>query len=98
MESTLTFPCEKLQQKIILLSVIGVKSLQEVVIGVRCHEDEILQAINDSRFNKLEEDVVAALVGLLVSHTGLLKQIDVNEATSQFAHVVEVDPDELAEP
>ena len=42
--------------------------------------------------------MVAALVGLLVSHTGLLKQIDVNEATSQLSHVVEVDPDELTEP
>ena len=42
--------------------------------------------------------MVAALVGLLVGHPRLLKQIDVNEATSQFAHVVEVDPDELTEP
>ena len=42
--------------------------------------------------------MVATLVGLLVSHTGLLEQIDVNEATSQFSHVVEVDPDELTEP
>ena len=42
--------------------------------------------------------MVAALVGLLVSHTGLLKQIDVNETTSQLSHVVKVDPDELAEP
>merc|ERR1719391_548231 len=71
---------------------------EEVVIGVRCHEDQILQTIHDSRLDKLEEDVVAALVGLLVSHTGLLKQIDVNEATGQLSHVVEVDPDELTEP
>ena len=42
--------------------------------------------------------MVAALVGLLVSHTGLLEQIHVNEATSQLSHVVEVDPDELSKP
>ena len=57
-----------------------------------------MKTVHNARLDKLEEDVIAALVGLLVSHTRLLKQIDVNEATSQFAHVVEVDPDELAEP
>ena len=57
-----------------------------------------MQTVDNTRLDKLEEDVVAALVGLLVGHTGLLKQIDVNEASSQFAHVVEVDSDELTEP
>ena len=57
-----------------------------------------MQIVDHPRLDKLEEDVVAALVGLLVSHPGLLKQIDVNEATSQLSHVVEVDPDELSEP
>ena len=57
-----------------------------------------MQTVDHPRLNKLEEDVVAALVGLLVSHTGFLEQIDVNEATSQLSHVVEVDPDELTEP
>ena len=42
--------------------------------------------------------MVAALVGLLVGHTGLLEQVDVNEATSKFAHVVEINSDELSEP
>ena len=74
------------------------KPEEKVIVGVCGHEDQLLQTINDSRLDKLKEDVVAALVGLLVSHTGLLEQIDVNEATSQLSHVVEVDPDELTEP
>ena len=40
--------------------------------------------------------MVAALVGLLVGHPRLLQEVDVNEATSQFSQVVEVDPDELS--
>ena len=57
-----------------------------------------MKTVHNARLDKLEEDVIAALVGLLVSHSRLLKQIDVNEATSQLSHVVEVDPDELTEP
>ena len=49
------------------------KPEEKVIVGVCGHEDQLLQTINDSRLNKLEEDVVAALVRLLVSHTGLLK-------------------------
>ena len=75
-----------------------IKSLQEVVVGVSAHEHKVLQTLHNAFLNKLEEDVVAALVGLLVSHAGLLKQVDVNEATGQLSHVVEVDPDELTEP
>ena len=57
-----------------------------------------MKTVHNARLDKLEEDVITSLVGLLVSHTGLLKQVDVNEATSQLSHVVEVDPDELTEP
>ena len=42
--------------------------------------------------------MVAALVGLLVSHTRLLQKVDVDEPPGQLSHVVEVDPDELAKP
>ena len=42
--------------------------------------------------------MVAALVRLLVSHPRFLKQVDVNEASGQLSHVVEVDPDELSKP
>ena len=54
-----------------------------------------MQTVDHPRLDKLEEDVVAALVGLLVGHPRLLKQIHVNEATSQLTHVVEVDTDKL---
>jgi hypothetical protein len=40
--------------------------------------------------------MVASLIGLLISHTGLLQQVDINEATSQLAHVVEIDADEFS--
>ena len=53
---------------------------------------------HNSLFNQLKEDVVASLVGLLVSHPRFLEQVDVDVAASQLAHVVEVDPDELSEP
>ena len=43
----------------------------------------------------LVEDVVAALVGLLVGDAGLLQEVDVDEASGQLAHGVEVNPDEL---
>ena len=42
--------------------------------------------------------MVAALVRLLVSPPRFLKQVDVNEASGQLSHVVEVDPDELSKP
>ena len=42
--------------------------------------------------------MVATLVRLLVSHPRFLKQVDVNEASGQLSHVVEVDPDELSKP
>ena len=45
----------------------------------------------------LVEDVVAPLVVLLVGDAGLFEQVEVDEAAGQLAHVVEVDPDELAE-
>ena len=51
-----------------------------------------MQTIDHPRLDKLEEDVVAALVGLLVGHTGLLEEVDVDETTGKFAHVVEIDP------
>ena len=57
-----------------------------------------MKTIHNPRLDKLEKDVIAALVRLLISHAGFLKQIDVNEATGQFSHVIEVNPDELAEP
>ena len=57
-----------------------------------------MKTIHNARLDKLEKDVIAALVRLLISHAGFLKQIDVNEATGQFSHVIEVNPDELAEP
>ena len=44
------------------------KYSQEVVVGVGGHEDELLQAFDDTRLDQLEEDVVAPLVGLLVGH------------------------------
>ena len=68
---------------------------EEVVIRIGAHEDEFLKTVDDPRLDKLEEDVVASLVGLLVSHPGFLEEVDVNEATSQLSHVVEVDPNEL---
>ena len=57
-----------------------------------------MKTINDPGLDQLEEDVIAALVRLLVGHPGFLQEIDVNEAAGEFAHVVEVDPDELAKP
>ena len=57
-----------------------------------------MKTVHDARLDELEEDVVAALVRLLVSHPRFLQKVDVNEATSQFAHMVEVDPDELSKP
>ena len=51
-----------------------------------------MKTVNDARLDELEKDVVAALVGLLVGHTGLLKEVDVDETTGKFAHVVEIDP------
>ena len=68
---------------------------EEVVVRVRAHQDKLLEAINDARLDKLEEDVVAPLVGLLVGHTGLLEKVDINEATGKLSHVVEVDSDEF---
>ena len=65
---------------------------EEVVIGIGGHEDKFLKTVNDARLDELEEDVVAALVGLLVGHTGLLEEVDVDETTGKFAHVVEIDP------
>ena len=69
-ESTLTFPCEKLQESVVEEEghVEDEKYSQEVVVGVGGHEDELLQAVDDARLDQLEEDVVAALVGLLVGH------------------------------
>ena len=66
------------------------RSLQEVVIGVGAHEHKVLQTVDDAFLDELEEDVVAALVWLLVGHTGLLEEVDVNVATSQLSHMVEV--------
>ena len=57
-----------------------------------------MKTVNNPRLDKLEEDVVATLVRLLVSHPRFLKQVDVNEASGQLSHVVEVDPDELSKP
>ena len=74
------------------------RSLQEVVIGVSAHQHKVLQTLHNAFLNKLEEDVVAALVRLLVSHPRFLKQVDVNEASGQLSHVVEVDPDEFTKP
>ena len=68
----------------------NVRSLQEVVIGVSAHEHKVLQTVDDTFLDELEEDVVAALVWLLVGHTGLLEEVDVNVATSQLSHMVEV--------
>ena len=50
-----------------------------------------MKTVNDARLDELEKDVVAALVGLLVGHTGLLEEVDVDETTGKFAHVVEID-------
>ena len=44
------------------------------------------------------EDVVGPLVGGLVGHTGLLKEIGLNISSSHLAHVVEPDTDELSKP
>ena len=74
------------------------RSLQEVVIGVSAHQHKVLQTLHNAFLNKLEEDVVAALVRLLVSHPRFLKQVDVNVASGQLSHVVEVDPDEFSKP
>ena len=51
------------------------------------------------QLNKMKqkiEDVVTSLIGLLVGHTGFLQQVDVNETSSQFSHMIEVDTDELS--
>ena len=42
--------------------------------------------------------MVAALVGMLIGHAKFLQKVDINEATSQLSHVVEVDPDEFSKP
>merc|ERR1719225_574125 len=70
---------------------------EEVVIGVSGHPDHLLEPGDRALLNKLEEDVVSSLIGLLVSHTGLLKKIDINEASGQFSHLIEVDTDEFTE-
>ena len=44
------------------------RSLQEVVIGVSAHKHKVLQTLHNAFLDELEEDVVAALVGLLVGH------------------------------
>ena len=93
---------EGLVSELQLLSVVNGVHLdfplgaEEVVVGVGAHLDELLQPGHGPLLHQLEEDVVAPLVGLLVGHTGLLQQVDVNEATSKLAHVVEVDTDELS--
>ena len=74
------------------MNVINVKNLQEIVVWIRWHEDQILKTVDNPRLDKLEEDVVAALVGLLVGHAGLLEEVDIDETTGKFAHVVEIDP------
>ena len=66
------------------------RSLQEVVIGVSAHKHKVLQTLHNAFLDELEEDVVAALVWLLVSHPRFLEKVDVNVATSQFSHMVEV--------
>ena len=68
----------------------NMRILQEVVVWVSAHEHKVLQALHNAFLDELEEDVVAALVGLLISHPRLLEKVDVNVATSQFSHMVEV--------
>ena len=58
------------------------KPEEEVIVGVGWHEDQFLQIVNNSRLDKLKEDVVASLVGLLVSNPRFLEQIDVDETSS----------------
>ena len=76
----------------------NVRSLQEVVVGVSAHEHKVLETLDDAFLDELEEDVVAALVWLLVSHPRFLEKVDVNVATGKLSHMVEVDPDELSKP
>ena len=57
-----------------------------------------MKTFDNSLLNQLKEDVVATLVRLLVSDARFLEQVDVNVATGELSHVVEVDPDELAKP
>ena len=68
---------------------------EKVVVGVGGQTAHVLQALDRAHLHQLEEDVVAALVGLLVGHTGLFQQVHVDKAAGQLAHVVEVDTDEL---
>ena len=68
---------------------------EEVVIGISTEAAHLLQSFNRPLLNQLEEDMVAPLIWLLVGNTGLFKQVDINEATSQLTHVVEVDTDKL---
>ena len=74
------------------------RSLQKVVIGVSAHKHKVLQTLHNAFLDKLEEDVVAALVWLLVSHPRFLEKVDVNITTGELSHMVEVDPDELSKP
>ena len=39
--------------------------------------------------------MVSSLIWLLISHTGLLKKVNINETSGQFSLVVKVDTDEL---
>ena len=69
---------------------------EEVVVGVGRHAADLLEPGDRPLLHQLEEDVVTSLIGLLVSHAGLLQQVDVNETSSQLSHVIEVDTDELS--
>ena len=69
---------------------------EEVIVGISGHAAHLLQTIDWPLLHQLEEDVVAPLVGLLVSHAGLLQQVNVNETSGQFSHMIEVDTDELS--
>ena len=69
---------------------------EEVVVDVVGEVAHLLEARDGAVLEHLVEDVVAALVGLLVGHAGLLEQVEIDEAAGKLAHLVEVDPDELS--
>ena len=68
---------------------------KEVVIDVIRQQADFLESGNWTFFNKLEKNMVPTLIILLVSYARFLKQVDVNETTSKFSKLVEIDPNKL---
>ena len=69
---------------------------KEVVIDIIREKTNLFKSGNWPFFHQLEEDVISTFVILLISYTRFLEQVDINEASSELAKLVKVDPDELS--